>query len=61
MRAQVAANPSTPDNRTLVLIRFVHGGHSCAREEDNWTDIAKFIVAEVPQQEPKPIGGSNSE
>jgi hypothetical protein len=40
MRAQVAANPSTPDN---------------------WTDIAKFIVAEVPQQEPKPIGGSNSE
>jgi pimeloyl-ACP methyl ester carboxylesterase len=32
--------------------RFVRGGHSCAREEDNWTDIAKFIVAEEPQQEP---------
>jgi pimeloyl-ACP methyl ester carboxylesterase len=36
----------------IFQTRFVRGGHSCAREEDNWTDIAKFIVAEVPQQEP---------
>lgn len=28
--------------------RFIPGGHSCAREEDNWTDIAEFIVSPVP-------------
>jgi pimeloyl-ACP methyl ester carboxylesterase len=28
--------------------KFVPGGHSCAREEDNWNDIAEFIVSPVP-------------
>jgi pimeloyl-ACP methyl ester carboxylesterase len=28
--------------------KFVRGGHSCAREEDNWNDIAEFIVSSNP-------------
>ncbi|HEY1993446.1 MAG TPA: hypothetical protein VGG81_03510 [Edaphobacter sp.] len=35
--------------------KFVPGGHSCAREESNWTDIAEFIVSEVPRPSPNPI------
>jgi alpha-beta hydrolase superfamily lysophospholipase len=28
--------------------KFVRGGHSCAREEDNWNDIAAFIISPNP-------------
>ncbi len=28
--------------------KFIPGGHSSAREEDNWNDIASFIVSESP-------------
>jgi pimeloyl-ACP methyl ester carboxylesterase len=35
--------------------KFVLGGHSCAREENNWTDIAEFIVSKDPRPGPNPV------
>ena len=35
--------------------KFVRGGHSCAREEDNWNDIAEFIVSAAPGPAKSPL------
>jgi hypothetical protein len=35
--------------------KFVRGRHSCAREEDNWNDIAEFIVSPAPGPTKSPL------
>lgn len=36
-------------------IRYIKGAHSCAREEDNWDQIASFIVSDDPSPGTNPL------
>ena len=43
-------------HKKVFQTKFVRGGHSCPREEDNWNDIAEFIVSPVPGPNKEPFG-----
>ncbi len=43
-------SPVTATTAGLENLDYIKGDHSAALVEDNWTDIAKFIVTGVPQK-----------